>query len=194
MCWAGGDTNLVLAHSFCPVRAPAQRMDIKVSNVCLELQALRNAGQGRISEQEMNLPRGWTGGRKSIRSSDSSSKSNWNGYQSAEQEILIQNPAPRQGIAPRRDGSYLLWKKGETGARLERSRRREKSLWEICLWEIKVSVEEAVGHGMDFPKSRLLGPAGRGPQAHLFPGTPVLTCSPTGKSGRRFPPAQPPYA
>lgn len=59
MCWAGGDTKLVLSQSFCPLCAAAQKGGTaRVSSVCLELQALRNAGQGWVTEQDVNLPRG----------------------------------------------------------------------------------------------------------------------------------------
>lgn len=34
------------------------RWTLRVSSVCLELQALRNGGQGWVTEQDMNLPRG----------------------------------------------------------------------------------------------------------------------------------------
>lgn len=75
---------------------------------------------------------------------------------------------------------------GEKGAR-----RRERSLWEI-----KICVEEAVEHGVGFPEPAPDCQAQRAEDHRPISSQagPLPTCSPTGNSERRSPPAQPSYA
>lgn len=74
---------------------------------------------------------------------------------------------------------------GEKGAR-----RREKNLWEI-----KVCVEEAAGHGMCFPEPSPDCQAHRAEDHRPITSQadPLPTCSPTGKSERKEVPARPAF-